>query len=215
MKRITLLLAVMILSFISAPLHANEIAEEMDRVAADVAKLKLGFGDYVLGQGLTSDQKKKSTKMRSPKAHQGSYKFKDGELNVVVNQANDVIIGLYKQYPDASMGQIKSVIGDLMFRFGEPTTMAHDKLIYWGFDQNGPVTEDDIKLSKKNGGAGTIATIKFSSNESIAPDKRDKDGKKLEETEEKKSSVYVMITSDPLSKLFLTLHSEKQVKPIQ
>ena len=202
MKR---LLPVLLFCLLSTPAYADDIVKEMNRVAAEVATLKLGFGDYVLGLSLTAKQKEGAKKNRVAKTLKGTYKFRDADINVVIAQENDVVLGIYKHYPEASMDQVKTVIGDLMLEFGEPTTMAHEKLIYWAFDKDGKISEDVFDFLRQSGGSETLATIKFSSSERVAPDAPNKKGEeKQEKAEQKKPSVYVMITSDPLSKLFLT-----------
>lgn len=190
----------LILIFAAATAQASAVVKEMNRVAGEVAELELGFGDYVLGRALTPEQKKLGQKNSVKKSLQGTYKFKDGEVFVVAAWEGDIVLGVYKQYPDTTMNTVKSVIGGLMIEYGEPTAMAHDKLVYWTYNKDGRIPQDVFDFERQNGGADNLATVKFSSSERIITEE---DKEKAENIEQKKLSAYVMITSDPLSKLFL------------
>lgn len=204
MKPVSVLLTALLFSCVTTPVQATTVAGELERVAGEVAGLKLGFGSYVLGTSLTEQQKETADQNRIMKALQGTYKFQDGEIYVVVGEENDVVLGVYKSYPEASMEQVKDVVGGLMLEFGEPTAMAHDKLIYWAFDKNGRIPQDVFDFSRQSGGTNTLATVKFSSSKQIRPETSTAENVKQDEiAPEKKQSIYVMITSDPLSKLFL------------
>ena len=190
--------AVLFLTFLSICAQASTIVDELERITGEVAKLDLGFGGYVLGNPLTEEQKTIAARNAVKKALKGTYKFKDGEVFVVASRSNDTIIGIYKDYQNATMDTLKSVIGTLMLEHGEPTAMAHDKLVYWTYNENGKIDQDVFDFERGSGGIKSLVTVKFSSTEPII--ERKKEG---EEKEEKKISAYVMITSDPLSKLFL------------
>ena len=170
------------------------VEEEIDRVAGEVAKLELGFGEYVLGKPLSESQKSAALQNPIKKSLQGTYKFLDDGIYVIAANDNDIVLGVYKDYPDTSMEKIKKMVGNLMFEYGEPTASAHDKMIYWTYDENGKIGQDDFDSSKDSGGAESLATIKFSSSEMFNAELKDKNTP---------ISAYLMITSNPLSKLFL------------
>lgn len=173
---------------------AASVEEEINRVAGQVAQLELGFSDYVLGKELTGTQKETAAINPIQKSLKGTYKFLDGEIYVVAANNSDIVIGMYKDYPESSMEEIKKMVGALMFEYGEPTTSAHDKMIYWTYDENGKIGQDTFDIQKDSGGSTALATIKFSSSEMFNAELKEKDAP---------ISAYLMITSDPLSKLFL------------
>lgn len=187
---------------------ASTIDQELDRVAGEVAGLKLGFGEYVLGAPLNEAQKELATRKAVDKAMAGTYKFKDNELFVVASTEKDTVLGIYKKYPKATRGQMKAIVGDLMFNHGEPTAMAHGKLIYWTYRKSGKISQDEFDFARQSGGAEGLVTVKLSSSEKIFTDD---DNDKEVEIDEMVSSIYVMITSDPLSKLFLAKSSSSKI----
>ena len=200
MKIYTIILTLLMsLFFTGASATGATVEEEIDRVAGEVAKLELGFGDYVLGKPLSESQKAAATQNPIQKSLQGTYKFLDDGIYVIAANDNDIVLGVYKDYPDTSMEEIKKMVGNLMFEYGEPTTSAHDKMIYWTYDANGKIGQDTFDLSKESGGAKSLATIKFSSSEMFSAELKDKDAP---------ISAYLMITSNPLSKLFLAKNQQ-------
>lgn len=210
MKCMYRLLLVVLICLLPLVAQGSDVVTEMDRVATEVARLKLGFGHYILGQPLTIEQQKFSTQHLETKSLEGTYKFRDGELFVVARSDNDVVMGIYKELREATAEQIKTLIGTLMLEFGEPTLLAHEKLIYWAFNENGQIEADAFKFSKQSGGADVLATVKFSSTERITSTGQDTNGDGSNKEPEKKPSIYVIISSDPLSKLFLAHTSQSK-----
>jgi hypothetical protein len=87
--------------------------------------------------------------------------------------------------------------------------MAHDKLIYWAFGKDGRISEDLFDQARGSGGEDVLATIKFSSSLPIAQDSAPEKGEKEEAVKDDEiSSIYVMINSIPLSKIFLSLNKQ-------
>lgn len=206
MKSIHGLLFGLLLSFlISVNVNAGDVAAETKRLAKEVEALQLGFGDYVLCRTLTNKQKEVARKHPVAKALAGTYKFQDGEVFVVANKKTDMVLGIYKEQSRASRGEVQTMIGDLMLRFAEPTAMAHDKMIYWAYDKNGKISEELFERSKQTGKTDIIATVKFSSSLPIAPTHTAGKGEQKEaENDQEKAGIYVIITSNPLSNIFLT-----------
>ena len=195
MYKIKIFLAVLASGLLLATtVIGTSVDDEISRVAGEVAKLELGFADYVLGKKLTETQKQVAKQNPVEKSLQGTYKFLDGEIYVIAANDNDVVLGVYKNFPDGSMEEIKKLVGGLMFEYGEPTASAHDKMIYWTYDENGKINQETFDLQKDSGGAESLATIKFSSSEMFTAELKDEDAP---------ISSYLMITSNPLSKLFL------------
>lgn len=207
MKKISLVL----IAFLSAvllvtPLYASEAAHEFKRLAAEVAALNLGFEKYNLGSKLTEQQKLFADNNRINKSLDGTYKFKDGDVFVVAKADDDTVLGIYKEYNGIARDQVRAIVGDLMMRFNEPTTIGHDKLIYWAFDKNGRIPDDVYSMLKKSSGADVLGLVKFSSTLPITGEKEEETEEVENKAEEKNSSVYVIVSSDPLSKLFLAMN---------
>ena len=180
--------------------------------AADVAQLNLGLQGYSIGKKLTIAQKKIAEVHPGQKAYAGTYKFVDQDLFVVVEKKTDSVLAMYKRVPRADKKQLKAMVAALMDRFGLPTAMAHEKIVYWAYNRHGAISEEDFERAKKNKqipGLGIIATVKLNSEIAITPDK----GKGKEKNKTSKSTVvkqpatgtvYFIVTSDPLVKAFLS-----------
>jgi len=174
---------------------ATTVEEEIVRVADKVSRLELGFDEYILGRTLNKAQKAIAPTNIVEDSLEGTYKFKDQEIFVVAAEDTDIILGVYKQFSDLSMDEIKKVVGALMLEYGEPTASAHDKMIYWTYNDSGKIDQDTFEFEKDNGGTPSLAAIKFSSSERLESEPPQERGD---------ISAYLMITSDPLSKLFLS-----------
>jgi len=181
------------------PAMAASIENQIDLIAKEAATLKLGFGHYILGMKLSEAQQEQARQHPMDKSLEGTYKFKDGEIFIVATAEDDIVLGVYKEYPEITMDEIKNIVGTMMLEHGEPTLSAHDKMIYWIFDENGKIERDTFAKSKDSESLESLATVKFSSSERIGS---------VPEKESEPISAYLMITSDPLSKLFLA--KEKQ-----
>ena len=210
MKKIYLLLFIPVLCFFTTnALVAEDIAQAIKEKAAEVQTLKLGFGNYILGQELNAEHKKFAAKHSLPVAESKNwtYKFKDENIFIVADKKTNIILGIYKEQEKASRSDVKAMVGDLMMHFDEPTLMAHDKMIYWAYDKNGKVSKKLFMIARETGEFEAIATVKFSSTEPIFREQKkpDKDGEKIK-AEEKTADIYVIITSGPLSSFFIAQH---------
>ena len=204
MKNVYLLLMSLLITLIpDSQLLAEDGATAMQRLGGDIAGLKLGFSDYFLGQKLTEQQKDNAKENTIAKTIKGSYKFQDNGVFIVASSKSDMVIGLYKENPTATQQDMKNMVGELMMQFEEPTKMAHDKLIYWAFGKDGLIPQDLFNMAKSTD-SEILATVKFSSDQPIRPSEKPEEGA---ETKTKESSVpasiYVIITSDQLSNIFL------------
>jgi hypothetical protein len=209
MKCAYLLLLGLLLIVLPVGLQAGDGATEMKRIGEEVAALKLGLGDYFIGQILDAEKKELAKKNVIHKTINGTYKFQDGDVFVVAGKKTDMVIGIYKQNTEASREDVKKMVGELMMQFEEPTTMAHDKLIYWAFGKDGRISEDLFDQARGSGGEDVLATIKFSSSLPIAQDSAPEKGEKDDAVKDDEiSSIYVMINSLPLSKIFLSLNKQ-------
>jgi hypothetical protein len=204
MKYVYLLIISLFITLTPASqLLAEDGATAMNRLGADISALKLGLGDYVLGQKLTEQQKNTAKENAIEKTITGSYKFQDNGVFIVASSKSDMIIGLYKEDTTATQQDIKNMVGELMMQFEEPTKMAHDKLIYWAFGKDGLIPQDLFDMAK-SADSEILATVKFSSDQPIRPSEKPEEGAatKAKESSEP-ASIYVIITSDQLSNIFL------------
>ena len=205
MKYVYLLLTCLLITLTPASqLLAEDGITAMNRLGADVAALKLGLGDYILGQDLTEQQKSIAHENAIEKTIKGSYKFQDNGIFVVASSKSNMVIGIYKENSTATQQDVKNMVGELMMQFEEPTQMAHDKLIYWAFGKEGLISQDLFSMAK-SADSEILATVKFSSDQPIRPSEMPKEGDEVKKSSET-ASIYVLITSDQLSNIFLALH---------
>ena len=167
-------------------------ADEFADLSNRVEKLNIRRNDYTLGKVLTDEQKQTARRNSQKKAVPGTYKFKDNDLYVVADKDTDRVLILYERYEPASAKKIRDLVGALFFDFGDPTVMAHDKTIFWVFDEKGKISEEqyrEAKATKKP--LKTLVTVKLDSSHKIM-DSSDtgKDG-----------SVYYIVSSGPILKL--------------
>ncbi len=183
-----------------------------EKLAADVAQLNFGLQGYCIGNKLTTAQKKTAKAHPGQKVYAGTYKFVDQDLFVVVEKKSDTVLALYKRVPRADKKQLKAMVAALMDRFGLPTAMAHEKIIYWAYNRHGVISEETFERAKKNKqipGLGIIATVKLNSEMEIMPDngKKQKQGDKTSQSTAVQpaatGTIYFIVTSDPLIKAFL------------
>lgn len=187
--------------------HAEDAAAAMERISKEVGRLELGFDDYLLGHKLTEQQLQLAHSNRIAKSVAKTIKFRDDDVFVIARDDNARILGIYKQYSKVQRREVKEIIGEMMLRFNEPTTMAHDKLIYWAYNANGKITQEKYDFIKQNDASNIIATVKFNSTAPIFPDPapQQQGEQKNDEkaVQEEPADIYIMITSNPLSKIFL------------
>jgi hypothetical protein len=159
---LSLLLSVF-LSFLIPSFQVMAESEDLAALEKKVALLRLGFGDYFIAHKLSAQQKKKSKEDLLEKSYPGTYTFVDNEVYVLTAEKNDTIIALYLKNEAADKTQLKQMVADLMMQFGDPTSEAHDQIIYWAYNEKGKISADNYNNEKKNGGMGIIATVKFKS----------------------------------------------------
>ncbi len=180
-------------------------ANTHDTLLADVVSLKLGMEGYVIGEQLNAAQKKIALQHPAEGAYEGTYKIVDNGLYVVVDKATDRVLALYKRNKEADKNQLKEMVVELMGLFGAPTTMAHDKILYWAFNRHGAVSEEDFNRAKEamqTPELGIIATVKLNSEMEITPDPV-KEKSAAEKSPPATGAIYFILTSDPLVKEFM------------
>lgn len=181
--------------------------EELDQ---KVKALKIGFEEYRLSHILTDSQKALAKKNPIKDSFNGTYKFHDQDINVVADKKTHKILAIYIERQEADKQKFRMMMSSLMMEFGEPTTSAHDTLIYWAFNSAGLIKEELYKTMIKESNLDILATAKFSSKvriEKIMNEKqatKDEDTKKVtKETEEEINSIYCIVSSPPILKRFI------------
>ena len=192
MKTFLTIIAAVILSVATA---CSPKADEFTDLFTRVENLNIQRYDYTLAKALADKQKQTAQRHAVESASPGTYKFKDNHLFVVVDKTTDRVLILYERYESAGREKIRELVGTLFFDFGDPTVMAHDKTIYWAFDENGKISEEQYRDAKEKGEPlKALATVKLDSSRKIM-DNSDpgKDG-----------SVYYIVSSEPILKLINT-----------
>ncbi len=143
-------------------------ANELDALLDRVEKLNITKNGYTLGKALTPKQKEIARKNMLKSKTKGTYKFKDGNIFVIARKNTDRVLIIYESYEKIPGEKIKDVVGDIFFLFGDPTVMAHEKVIYWAFNDKGKISAKKYKKIKdaKNK-LDVLATVKLSSSVAI------------------------------------------------
>jgi len=142
----------------------GDLVNLLDRVVS----LDITRNGYTLGKKLTEKQKETARHNTVKMETQGTTKFRDKDLYIVVEKDTERVIILYEQYEPVSRKKIKAVVGDLFLDFGEPTVFAHDKVIYWAYGPKGKLSEKDYKAAKdKKEAQNILATVKLNSSLNI------------------------------------------------
>jgi hypothetical protein len=189
MKILSAIIVAVILSVAAA---CSSRVDEITDLYTRVEKLNIRRNDYTLGKVLTDKQKETAQDNVQEKVSPGTYKFKDKDLYIVADKGTDRVLIIYERYEPASAKKIRDLVGALFFDYGDPTVMAHDKTIFWAFDEKGKISEEqyrEAKATKKP--LKTLVTVKLDSSHKIM-DSSDpgQDG-----------SVYYIVSSGPILKL--------------
>ena len=177
-------------------LQTGYSSEMTNNLAAKVASLELGMNDYTIGSKLTPVQKKIALENILKDAYEGTYKFKDGDLFVIAARNDNTILAIYQRNDEADMDKAKLMVSSLMLLYGEPTTMAHDKLIYWAYGGEGKISEETYNKLRDNSEAmGILATVKFNSSFEITGENP---------VQGETGTNYFIISSDPLTQEFIS-----------
>jgi hypothetical protein len=165
MRRYAALLSIstVVLLFLISTLQAMPESTDFTALEKKVASLQLGFRNYFIAHKLDSEQKEKAQKHLLEKSYPGTYTFTDKGIHVLTAKKNDTIIAIYLKDEEADKAELKQMIADLMMQFGNPTSEAHDQIIYWAYNEKGKISEDEYSDQKKDGEARIIATVKFKS----------------------------------------------------
>ena len=170
--------------------------EPLDTLAASVRELELGEGGFVIGEHLTGAQTEAALTNLLEDAYPGTIKFAAGEVSVVADETSHLVLAIFRHREEVPAADVAQMAGGLMARFGEPTTMAHGKLIYWAYGPSGKIGGVAYDDAKATGEIDILATVKFSSSIEL---NSDLDESSTEET----ATIYYIITSDRLLNQFV------------
>jgi hypothetical protein len=202
MKKLIIFLVVLgftTLSFADGTLSQKEESltklkeESLTKLYDQLVSLHLGRNGYTLGAPLTPAQEKTAVSYLVEGATPGTYKFMDGNLSVVADAATHRAILLFEEFDDVSGQAIQDLVGSLFMDYDEPTTSAHDKIVYWAYDTKGKISSrqfQEAKSQKKN--LDILATVKLNSSLDVLG------GKPSAE----KGNVYYIISSSPVLEYF-------------
>lgn len=187
------------LLFISLVLMQTGYAHTMEpNLAGQVAALELGMNGYIIGTPLSAVQKKQALENLSRDSYPGTYKFRDGDIFVIAASDNDMVLALYERNDAADMDNAKMMVSGLMGLYGEPTAMAHEKLIYWAYTEEGKISEDNYRqLKQENKTVDILATVKFNSSFEITGETPKNEAPGVN---------YFIVSSDPLTREFVEQH---------
>ncbi len=189
-----------------------------DSLAVQVVTLHVGIQGYELGRPLNEQQWQQGREHQEQRSYAGTVKFRDGDLYVIVSEKEHTVLAMYHRLEKGTRQDLKAMVATLLDHFGEPTTMAHDKMIYWAYNKNGLINEETFTKAKQAGAVanlGILATVKLHSTMEItAPSQPDSKtmqsekmkaatGKKASDRVEKQGTLYYLITSEPLLQEFI------------
>ena len=181
------ILILLLLSFSSACSSDNLV-----NLLGEVETLDISREGYTLGKGLTDRQKEVALKHPVEAANPWTFKFKDGDLYVVADKATNRVVIIYERYEAATINKVRALVGSLYLDFGDPTVMAHDKIVYWVFSPEGKLTRDQYEKAKQaDEKLNILATVKLNSSVKVVGDS----------ARSGESTVYYIISSEPVLKL--------------
>ncbi|MDM8536986.1 hypothetical protein QUF70_09555 [Desulfobacterales bacterium HSG17] len=195
MKSILFLIpAIFLILSSTAVSRADELTDLLDQVE----KLNITLEGYTLGKALSQNQEKMAAQNivndNTPDSATGTYKFKDKNFYIVADKLSHRVIILYEQYDNLSSKKMQEIVGNLFYIFGDPTVMAHDKIIYWAYGNKGRISEKEFSSIKENKKQlHILATVKLNSSKKIMELKNNNDNKG--------GSIYYIISSEPVLKL--------------
>ncbi len=145
-------------------LQAIPKGDDFAGLQKQVASLQLGLGEYYIAHELTPEQKAKGEKYLQEKSYPGTYTFTDEGVFVLAEKESDTILAVYLKNEEAGKVHFRQMIASLMMQFGDPTSEAHDQIIYWAYSEAGKISQDQYADIKKDEKVQIIATVKFKSN---------------------------------------------------
>ena len=168
----------------------------------DVRKAGLERGGYRLGFALTPEQAGKASANPLPGTAPGTFRFRDGDLQIVAEQGSNIVILISEYHDDWTVKATKGLIGSFTLGFGFPSATAHGRTLYWFYDANGRLLDESEYRDyvAQAGDNAVVATIKCQTGSFILSKT---EAEKKTDTDNLPDSVYYLIYSNPLLKLFV------------
>lgn len=194
-----LVLAALMLA-VSIPAVCGAESKIPKELLEDVRSIGLQRGAYTLGVPLTGRQAGLAAKSPLPSTAPGTFRFRDGELQVVAEEGSNIVLAISEYHPDWTRKKVKDLIGSFTLGFGFPTTSAHGKTLYWFYSADGKLLEEGSYKDYvvQHGRESIIATIKIQTGEYIFGDKKGQ-----EKDDQSPDTVYYIIYSNPMLEFFL------------
>jgi hypothetical protein len=170
--------------------------DSVERLAASVLALGLGEQEFVIGSTLTAAQIELARGNLIAETYPGTIKFPSGDIVVVADEESHLVLAIYERREEIRADDVKEMVGQLMTRYGEPTTMAHGTLIYWAFGPSGRIDAETYADSKTTGTIDILATVKFSSTLAVNPGMGNDNMEEI-------GTIYYIIASDRLLNSYL------------
>jgi len=108
---------------------------------SSVEKLGIEYEGYKLGAVFTN---KKANKIEDKSINYNKY-LVNSKTIVVTDKKENRIVVIRKRFNKLAKSKLKSLVSSLIYQNGEPTAVAHEKIVYWIYDNNGKkYTQEDI-----------------------------------------------------------------------
>ncbi|MBF0209380.1 MAG: hypothetical protein HQK68_00695 [Desulfamplus sp.] len=164
----SIIMPILLIGFATFFGNISNADETVADIYTKIESLKISWHGYTLGSNLNESQKKIAKQNPLPSETSGTYKFKDGSINIVADKKTDRVIIIFETFEAASEQKLKDMVGELIIVFKEPTLSAHDKIIYWLYGDSGKYTTTQFETAKealKNGqqSLSLVATVKLQS----------------------------------------------------
>lgn len=135
----------LILSILIGILALSAFAMNLSGLYTRVENFGVGTQGYEIGKVLTPEQKQIARENPESTNLDTTYKFRDGDLHVTADKQTDRVLVLYRYYDDIDRRQLQELVGSTVLEMGPPSTIAHDKIYYWVYTDQGLVNEDEFE----------------------------------------------------------------------
>jgi len=95
----------------------------------------------------------------------------DNKTVVVTDKKENRVVVIRKRYKDIKKSELKSFVSSLIYKNGEPTVVAHEKIVYWIYDSNGKkyTQEDILKFKDEVSNKQFLSTLLKGTTKSFKP----------------------------------------------
>lgn len=194
MKKIGLVLSLCLLGVMLTVIPSQGGVPDEALVKA-VSELKVSYNGYVIGGVLSEEQVLFAKRNLVKNGYPGTYKFRDEtSTHVVVSQQSNMVLAVYREADGVDAEAVKGMLAELMSNFGDPSALAHDKIIYWVFGSKGKVNEEEFNRAKQAGSLDALVTVKLNSSEEFEA---------MANGEKEIANIYFLVSSQPILQEFI------------